>query len=334
VVGSPRRALEGALLLPQFAGLLGAGFLCYFAEEEEGERSAAAVSLLSGENAASLADVRGADCVAILDCDLREEGAMALLAVRQAWRNGAPVFLVGTNAPLEQARAVAIEAVQLSFLEEAPLGIFERPVVVCGTRHSSPAAIERLRQADAKIACLLPGPNAFGAALLAREHGGTSLSAALAGGKVKGVVAVEADIPAELLEGLSFVAALDWLPSGTVEGAAIVLPTTAWVETDGTFVNNEGRAQRFKRAMTPGLPLRGLAARYHASADKPAPFHPPRVHRREPPGSDPGPAWQVMSAIMERLGGEPVGVPLSGRWEPLRDLDPEGEGVRVWDTED
>ncbi len=319
VVGSPRLALEGAVLLPQLAGLLGAGHLCWFTDEEEGDRTAAALSVVNPDNVASLADVREADCIAIVDCDLREEGPMMLLAVRQAWRKGAPVFLVGGNSPLEQAQAVSIEAVQLSFPEEAPLGVFERPVVICGTRHNSPAVIEQLGQAAAKLACLLPGPNAFGAALLAREHEGISLAAALATGKVKGVVAFEADIPAELLAGVPFVAALDWLPTEPVKRADIVLPAAAWVEMDGTFVNNEGRAQRFRKVMEPGLPVKGL---------DPA-LHPPRIHRSVPPGGGVRPAWRAIGDLIERLGGDRIEAPFAGRWEKLRELDAENEGVRV-----
>jgi len=319
VVGSPRLAMEGAALLPQLAGLLGAGYLCWFTDEEEGDRTAAAVSLLGTDNAASLADVREADCIAIVDSDLREEGLMMLLAVRQAWRKGAPVFLVGESSPLAQAEAVSIEAVQLSFLEEAPLGVFERPVVICGTRHNSTAVIGQLARATAKLACLLPGPNAFGAALLAREHEGTSLAEALASGKVKGVVAVEADIPPELLEGIPFVAALDWLPTVLAGRADIFFPTAAWVEMDGTFINNEGRAQRFQKVMNPGLPVKGL---------DPA-LHPPRVHRSRPPGGEARPAWRVIADIIERLGGDRIEVPFNGTWEKLRDLDAEGEGVRI-----
>jgi NADH-quinone oxidoreductase subunit G len=319
VVGSPRLALEGAALLPQLAGVLGAGCLCWFTDEEEGDRTAAAVSLLSADNAASLADVREADCIAIVGCDLLEEGPMMLLAVRQAWRKGAPVFLVGESSPLEQAQAVSIEAVQLSFLEEAPLGVFERPVVICGTRHNSTAVIEQLARAAAKLACLLPGPNAFGAALLARDHEGVSLAEALATGKVKGIVAVEADIPPELLEGVPFVAALDWLPTELIRKAAIVLPTTAWVEMDGTFINNEGRAQRFRKVMTPGIPLKGLDPS----------LHPPRIHRKTPPGGDVRPAWHVIADVIERLGGDRIEEPFTGIWEKLRDLDAEVEGVRI-----
>ncbi|WP_298438818.1 NADH-quinone oxidoreductase subunit NuoG [Geobacter sp.] len=329
VVGSPRLPLEGNVLLARLAELLGAGHLCYFAEREEGERVAAAVSLLAGGKAASMADVRKADCVVILESDLRDEGPMMLLAVRQAWRSGAPVFLVGKHAPLEQARAVSIEAIELNIIEEVPLGIFERAVVICGTRNNAPAAIELLARAEAKIAPLLPGPNAFGAGLLAREHGAVTLAEAVASGKVKGILTVEADIPEVLLGGVPFVAALDWLSTEAVRRAELVLPTAAWAETDGTFVNFEGRAQRFRKVMTPGLPIRGLPARYHASPDKPAPFHPPRVHRSVPPGGELRPAWRIVAKLIELCGGEPVTEPFKGRWELLRGLDPEGGGVRL-----
>lgn len=329
VVGSSRLALEGNVLLSQLAGIMGAGFLCYFVDDGEGDRTATAISLLNKGNAASQADVREADCIAIVECDLREEGPMLLLAVRQAWRKGAPVLLVGEHSPLEQTKAVSVEAIQISFLEEAPLALFDNPVVICGTKNNSPADIGKLAHAEAKIACLLSGPNAFGAAFLAREQETTSLSEAVATGKVKGIISIEADIPAVLLEGMAFVAAADWLPTDVVKRADIVLPTTAWVEMDGTFVNNEGRAQRFHKVMNPGFPIKGLPERYHASADKPVPFHPPRAHRKEPPGGDLRPAWRVIADLIARLGGERLKEPFSGQFEALRNLDPEGDGVRI-----
>jgi NADH-quinone oxidoreductase subunit G len=318
LVGSSRLSQEGNILLGQLAELCETDALCYFTDGMEGDRAVAATSLPT-DIVASMADVRGADCIAIVDCDLLEEGPMMLLAVRQAWRTGAPVFLVGEHSPLAQAESVSIEAVQLSFLEEAPLGIFENPVVICGTRHNPSLVIEQFVQAGAKIACLLAGPNAYGAALLALEHQTASLTDALASGTIKGIVAVEADIPAELLAGVPFVAALDWLLSEPVKRADIVLPATSWVEMDGTFINNEGRAQRFKKVMNPGLPVKGL--------DPGLP--PPRVHRGRPPGGDVRPAWRVIAAIIERLGGTKVEEPLTGTWARLRDLDPEGEGMRV-----
>jgi NADH-quinone oxidoreductase subunit G len=321
LVGSPRLSLEGSLLLGQLAQLLETDFLCFFTDREDAERTAAAVSLLNGATAASLADVRAADCIAVVDCDLREEGPMMLLAVRQAWRNGAPVFLVGTTSPLDQAKAVSIEAVQLSFLEEAPLALFEKPVVICGTKQNSAEAIAKLDKAGARLAFLLPGPNACGAALLAGERGSASFAEAVASGSIKGVIAVEADIPTELLAGIPFVAAFEWLPTDLAGRADIFLPTTAWVEMDGTYINNEGRAQRFRRVLEPGLPISGF---------DPA-LHPPRAHVAVPPGGEPRPAWQIIAELIARLGGEKIGQPLGGRWAALQEIDAEGGGMKVFD---
>jgi len=121
------------------------------------------------------------------------------------------------------------------------------------------------------------------------------------------------------LTGIPFVAAADWLPTDLVKRADIFIPTTAWVEMDGSFVNNEGRGQRFSRVMNPGLPIKGL---------DPA-IHPPRVHSKIAPGGDLRPAWRVIAQLMERLGGDKVVEPLTGRWEKLRDIAPDGEGIRI-----
>ncbi len=317
VVGSSRLPFEGASLLPLLSGVLSSGAPGWFATRRETRAAHAAVSLMTRENGASMADVMNAGCIAIYESDLREEGPMLLLAVRQAWRRGAPVLLVGEHSPLEQTRAVGIEAVQLHYMEEAPLAIFDRPVVIAGTKHGDPEVMAMLDRTGARIAALFPGPNGFGAALLSAEQGGGPVGAALASGRVKGLVAVEADIPAELLEGIPVVAALDWRATSAVQAAAIVLPTTAPVESDGTYVNFEGRAQKFCRVIRPGLPVKGL---------DPA-GHPPRVHEAAPPGGDLRPAWRVISDLVRLAGGTPPEEPLSGRWARLAGLDPEGEGM-------
>src|SRR6185369_11180808 len=121
------------------------------------------------------------------------------------------------------------------------------------------------------------------------------------------------DIPQELLEGMSFVAALDWRYTPAVQAAQIVIPTTAWVEMDGTYINFEGRAQRFRKAMSPGTPLNASAG------------HPPHIHSSMPPGGDALPAWQAVARIIEGLGGERIVEPLSGKWARLREVDGEKE---------
>jgi NADH-quinone oxidoreductase subunit G len=321
VVGSSRLSLEAVVLLPALAAITKAGALCYFCDEAEARRSTAAVGHLSPANTISMAEVQQADCIALVDVDLLSEGPMLALAVRQAWRHGASLFLVGQHAPLAQAEMVDIEAVQAGGVEEIPFGMYKNPVIICGTRHNRAETIEKIMHSGLRTMCLLPGPNTFGCALLAKEHAAIPLTQALAGGKVKAVIAVEADIPARLLAGISVVAALDWQHTATVAAARIVLPTTAWVEMNGTCINSEGRAQRFNQVMHPGLPVKGF---------DPA-GHPPHIHRSTVPGGEVRPAWEILAEVAARHSGEPVAEPLSGRWEKLRQLDAEGEGVPVYD---
>jgi NADH-quinone oxidoreductase subunit G len=211
---------------------------------------------------------------------------MMALAVRQAWRNGARVYVVGKDIHLFCEFTTAAD------LDCIPWNEAERPVIICSVNGS----IEQLealleQQSHPKLAPLFPAVNSHGVAQLSREYGATSLEEALADGHVKGVIAIEADIPAEMLEGVPFVAALDWQATATVQAAQVVIPTTSWVEMDGTYINNEGRAQLFKKVMNPGLPIKGL---------DPA-CHPPHIHRLSSPGGEAQPAWQVVARLIEML---------------------------------
>jgi NADH-quinone oxidoreductase subunit G len=236
-------------------------------------------------------DVASADCIVIYECDLRQEAPMMLLAVRQAWRKGSPVFLVGKGAPLEQAVAVSVEAVDLDIIVEAPIGIFDRPVIIFSTMRSSAAEIKNLMAAEAKFAPLFDGPNGMGLAKLAAANSTISLESAVKSGLIKGIITVESVIADEIRGGIPIIAALDWHMNSSVENAGVFLPTTAWVEMDGTFVNNEGRTQQFKKVMAPGIPLSTALES----------GHPPRIHNLEVPGGEPKPAWEVITEIMKRL---------------------------------
>lgn len=319
LVGSSRMSLEGNVLLARLAESMGAGFLCYFSNETEAEATRTAVSLLDGEKAVSMAEIETADCVVLLACNLPEEGPMMALAVRQAWRAGATIFLVGTDLSVIDKNALPFDFNEANSIDEVPFSEFKNPVVICGTASGNIDVLCESARVPARLACILNGPNAFGAALLAVENQTVALSAALATGKVKGIIAFEAEVPAELPRGVRLFAVADWLPADSVGKAEIFLPVTAHVEMDGTFINNEGRAQRFRKVMAPGLPIKGL--------DPEA--HPPRVHRGSPPGGDIRPSWRVIADLIERFGGEKIEVPLTGRWESLKNLDPEGPGVRV-----
>ena len=319
VVGSARLALEGNLQAALLAEFLAAGALCYFVDQEEAAATTAAVSLLTRDTAVSTAEVEHADCIAIVRCDLREQGPMMLLAVRQAWRRGAEIFLVGDDCPQEQAESVSVATTRVPSLADISFAGYTNPVVICAPSSSGTKEFAEAARSGAKPVFLLSGPNAFAAALLTREHRAVSLAEAIGSGKIRGILAFEADIPEELLSGISLLAIADRFPSEAMKKSAVFLPTTAWVEMDGTFINNEGRAQRFRKVMNPGLPIKGL---------DPA-LHPPRVHRKDAPGGEPRPAWRIIADLAERLGAERVAEPLSGRWEFLRNLDPEGEGQRI-----
>jgi len=245
-----------------------------------------------------------------------QDAPMLALAVRQAWRDGAAVYVVGDDI------ALPCEFTTVAALDAVPLADAKKPVLICSVLHNSdhlPGVLEQYSQL--KLSVIFPAANSYSAAQLAVEQGAVSLQRAVASGKIKGLISVEADIPAQLLAGIPFVAALDWRMTEAVQAAQIFLPTTAWVEMDGTSINNEGRAQRFKKVMNPGLPVRGLDPS----------GHPSHIHRTVPPGGEPQPAWQTLALFIERLSGEQVAEPFSGKWERLRQLDAGSEGVMIHD---
>jgi NADH-quinone oxidoreductase subunit G len=316
IVGSPRMSLEGNIMAARLKEALGAGTLSYFGDESHSDRTMTAVSLLTAENAASQDDVRHADLVVVMECDLLDEAPMMALAVRQAWRNGARVYAVGNGSPIDAAQRELFETFPAASLADVPITEARSPVIICGTGHQGLDVEQAAASGSTRLAFIMEGPNAFGCALLAGEHDALPLSLAIADKRVKGIISFEADLPDGLLEGITVIGAADWRPTGLLARAEVVLPTCAWVEQEGTFVNNEGRAQRFKQVMRPGLPITGLTPE----------LHPPRVHRHDAPGGDVLPSWRILKQLLERMGDEQIEEPLSGRWEGLRSLDAEGSG--------
>ena len=177
------------------------------------------------------------------------------------------------------------------------------PLVVCGTAGASSPELVReagnLARALAKgkggcgLSYLLPGPNAYGAALMENE---TPLShqdvlASVAQGRIKAVLAVETDLPAGL-DGLESLVVMDYVPSPAAASAQIFLPSTTLFEGGGSLVNNEGRVQYAAKIFSPGLPVR-----QDGQGD-----HPPRVFRTKAPGSDPRPAWELLGEMSGQGG--------------------------------
>ncbi len=319
IVGSSRLSMEAASLLHLFKEAIGADSLCYFERTDQAQQATGVISRLKGEPLASMAEVEQADLICLVNCRLLEEGPMMALAVRQAWRKGAKIYQVADTATAQEQQELPFPPARAASLGDVPFADAERPVCIFGCGDMKDEDIAVARKNGTKIACMLPGPNSFGAALLAAEHGGTPLAQAIADKKVQVIIALEADIPDELLEQVRVLAALDWRATETVKAADIVLPTTAWVEMDGTYINNEGRAQRFKKVLQSGLPIKGL------NPD----LHPPRQHRLIVPGGASRPAWEVVVELLALVDPTEKNDVFPGRWQRLRMLDTAGNGLLI-----
>ncbi|RJQ84028.1 MAG: hypothetical protein C4519_05605, partial [Desulfobacteraceae bacterium] len=186
-----------------------------------------------------------------------------------------------------------------------------RPVIVCGTDAVDKAAVAQSRVLAralntagrrAGLFAILPGAGAFAAALM--SEAGRSIAQVVAGieqGQIKGLLVVETD-PfwragdrqrlASALARLELKVVMDYLEGPHSRDADVFLPSTTVFESGGTFVNQEGRAQRAFASFAGGIPIRITGA-----GD-----HPPRVYDLGLPGADPLPAWHMLSVLAEEGG--------------------------------
>ncbi|MEJ2009989.1 MAG: NADH-quinone oxidoreductase subunit NuoG [Acidobacteriota bacterium] len=143
----------------------------------------------------------------------------------------------------------------------------KRPLVVAGPSVKSEAVIQaaanvaRALSKDGKIASLsftMPEANSLGLGLM----GGGNLGAAfklVQEGKADTVIVLENDLYLrtsaksleDFMQAVRHLVVLDHVSTPTTAKAEFVLPASAFAESDGTFVNNEGRAQRFFQAYLP-----------------------------------------------------------------------------------
>ncbi|BFU92967.1 MAG: NADH:ubiquinone oxidoreductase, chain G [Nitrospira sp.] len=143
----------------------------------------------------------------------------------------------------------------------AALGQAKRPSVISGTACKSEAVIQAAANVawalcktgtTANLCYCLPESNSLGLAML----GGKSLEEAfdvVKNGAADTILILENDLyrradtlPVDaFLKAASTVIILDNLEHDTMSKADVVLPAGTFAESDGTLVNNEGRAQRF-----------------------------------------------------------------------------------------
>jgi NADH-quinone oxidoreductase subunit G len=143
----------------------------------------------------------------------------------------------------------------------------QRPLIIAGTGSGSQATIEAAANVawalhqqgkQPRLSFVLPEVNSAGLALL----GGRTLRDAfdsISQGKADTVIVLENDLYRRadqatvdaFLGKARTVMVIDSLEHRTAAHADILLPAATGAESDGTFVNNEGRAQRFYRVYIP-----------------------------------------------------------------------------------
>ena len=168
------------------------------------------------------------------------------------------------------ARFASSEGADEAFVAEAvaALSQAERPLIVAGTACGSAAVLE----AAANVAWALQGQgkdagllltgravNSMGSALLGGELTLEAALQQLTEGTADSVIILENDLYRRLdasqvdqaLASAADVLVLDVLETATAEAATLALPAASTVESTGTLVNYEGRAQRFYQVFEP-----------------------------------------------------------------------------------
>jgi NADH-quinone oxidoreductase subunit G len=186
------------------------------------------------------------------------------------------------------------------------LQLSQRPVIVCGTDIVSETTPElageyaRILTAEEKQAglfYLLPGANAFGAALLSDAAAPfEQILANIETGAIRALVMVESDpywhFPDRLrleraFERLDLVIVLDYLDSRIGRDAHVFLPTLTLYESGGFFMNQEGRVQNVPITHRGGHPISQISEGNH----------PLRSFRDDIPGREAQPAWQALAEM-------------------------------------
>lgn len=143
----------------------------------------------------------------------------------------------------------------------------ERPLVLSGTSCGSEAVIEaaadvayalRRRKPSTRICFTVPWCNSMGLGLIGGKRIEDAIDALKSGASVTVIILenniyrhldlTEAD---RLLYAANHVVSIDCVLQKTAGESGFILPAATFAESTGTFVNNEGRAQRFFRVFNP-----------------------------------------------------------------------------------
>ena len=358
-LGSTRCSLESQGALKRFCRMQGWPDPRFFLDPAMAIKVKKAVSRLDARLAVSMAEIEEADFILAIGADPVNEAPMLALAMRQAYRRGAPVVLIDprplslpfafehlavspgnleaclstvVRKAVSRDAAGRLGAAVLEFYDALPAAYAsdrgfqdrlddvakkmrecQRPGLICGTdivRETTPglaADLAHLIKAMvqwAGVFYLLPGPNAFGAALLSPAKEPAPLIDAIEKGQIKALLLVESDpfwlYPDQgrllkALDKLDLLLVMDYLPSQSVERAHIVLPTiTVFEGTASSFVNQEGRLQVASPVHGGGTPIAQVSVHKH----------PPRIFLQEVPGGEPKTPAAVFRDLSTTISGQ------------------------------
>jgi len=198
-----------------------------------------------------------------------------------------------------------------------------RPVIVCGTDmvdQAMPSLAGNhallLRSAAKKTGLfyVLPGPNAFGAALVSSCREYEPVLDRIEKGEIHALVIVEAD-PfgaameqdrwSRALETLELIVTLDYLPSPSVTEAHVVFPTRTVFEASGSsFINQEGRIQFSSPLHCGGSPVSQVSKG----------SHPPRIHLDQVPGGEARSPAEILSELSSVISGKEQKMEVRDLW--------------------
>jgi len=330
-IGSSRASLEANFALREIVGA--ANFYGGFSDNDAAALQTA-LDILRQIRPATLLEAEQADGFLILGDDPALAAPRLALALRQAARQtGAetrcftatfsPGWLdqvaapIGQNAPLEVAAALIrqIEGASPAGPEAAALLATRQPVIVAGGEPAllSTAAnlVLALRRAGiaARLSLLLPEANSIGLGLLDCRP----LAAALGACEGRHVVVLERDltrdagIGAGIFAKAKSVTVLDHIATPSTRNADLAFAVASFAESDGIFVNLEGRAQPFFKAVfTDSDPQPGWQLLRDAAIQA---------------GSLPPETWQTHAALLAGLAAAIPSLAACARaWPASRDV--------------
>jgi NADH-quinone oxidoreductase subunit G len=278
-IGSPRASLEANFLL---RALVGPDNFYAALSDDESEFLQTAVAIMRRVPIATLAQADTADAVLILGADPAAIAPRLALALRQAARRvpgdvlaareipswhaaavasaGTPPtipFVIATTSPTaldaDASATIRLDGQDIINLAVSiadgthplaqPLAQAQAPVIVAGGNAATVTAaaniVISLQNPNARLIILLPESNSAGLGLLQSQP----LSAAP---PKHHVIVLEAN---PHLPGAASLTVLDHIQTSATAAADLAIAVGSFAESDGTFINLEGRAQRFHKAI-------------------------------------------------------------------------------------